>query len=86
MNKIEHAFSIVMNSKEHVRSITLNDKNRGCVMFEGALGELEEINMVDGVMIEIRGTYGILRIDLTESELLRVQTKQKYLVRTHTRT
>jgi hypothetical protein len=76
MSRIEHAFSVVMDSKEHVRSLALNENARDCVMFEGVLGELEEIRMVDGVMIEIRGAHGVLRIDLTESELRRALTKK----------
>jgi hypothetical protein len=44
-----------------------NSGNR--VLFEGFIGELKEISLVEGVMLEVRGTNGILRMDITEEEL-----------------
>jgi hypothetical protein len=39
------------------------------VLFEGVLGELEDLSMVDGAVLEVRGTNGVLRIDLTVEDL-----------------
>lgn len=39
------------------------------MLFEGFLGELKEISLVEGLMLEVRGSNGILRMDLTEEEL-----------------
>ena len=49
----------------------LNDSGNR-VLFEGFLGELKDISLVEGLMLEFRGSYGILRMDMTEEELGRV--------------
>jgi len=49
----------------------LNDSGNR-VLFEGFLGELKDISLVEGLMLEVRGSYGILRMDMTEEELRRV--------------
>ena len=41
-------------------------------MFEGLLSELKEISLLKAVMLEIRGSNCILRVDLTEQELRKV--------------
>jgi len=33
------------------------------------LGELEELSMIEGAVLEVRGSKGALRIDLSEDEL-----------------
>lgn len=38
------------------------------VLFEGDLGEREEVAFVGGSMLEIRGTHGILRVELGQRE------------------
>ena len=67
--KMEHAFSIEMKSKKHVKHISLSDESHEHVLFEGILGELEELSMVEGAVLEVKGTNGVLRIDLSKDEL-----------------
>ncbi len=38
-------------------------------MIEGLLGELAEIALIEDILLEVRGTMGILRIELTREEL-----------------
>ena len=68
MPKVEHAFSIVMSSRDHIK---VSDDRNDSVVFEGVLGELLGINVDDGVMLEINGANGVLRIDLTRDEIAR---------------
>ena len=68
----EHAFSIEMKSREYVRRISMSDKTQDPVLIEGFLGEFEEIGFVEGSLLEVRGAYGVLRIDLKEEDLRRV--------------
>jgi len=67
--KLERGFSIEMLSKKHVKTISMSDETHDKVLFEGNLGELEELGMVEEIILEIKGANGILRIDLTEEEL-----------------
>ncbi len=46
-------------------------------MIEGFLGELEETELIENIMLEIRGTGGVIRIDLTKEELDKTLRKGK---------
>lgn len=74
---MEHAFSIEMKSKKHVKHISLSDEPHEHVLFEGSLGKLEELSMVEGAVLEVKGTNGILRIDLSENELRKMLFQKK---------
>ena len=65
-------FSVEMRSKSHVKSISISNEARDLVLFEGDLGDLEELVMVEGGMLEVRGTNGVLRVELRREELLNV--------------
>ncbi len=58
-----------MKSKKHVRHISVSNESHERVLFEGFLGELEGLSMVDGAVLEVKGTNGVLRIDLTVEDL-----------------
>ena len=66
-----HGFSLTLR-KEHVKRFLILDDSGNQVLFEGLLGELKEISLIDAAMLEIRGSNGILRVDLTEQELRKV--------------
>ena len=74
---MEHAFSIEMKSKKHVKHISLSNESHEHVLFEGSLGELEELSMVEGAVLEVRGANGVLRIDLSEDELWKMLSQKK---------
>ena len=75
--KSAHAFSVEMKSKEHVRHMSISNGSHDQVLFEGSLGELEGLSLVEGEMLEIRGANGTLRIDLSESELVAAISPKK---------
>ena len=72
----ERGFSVEMASKEHVRSLIVSDESQGKVLFEGNLGELKEMGMVDEIVLQVRGTKGTLRIDLEEGEFRKMLTRK----------
>jgi hypothetical protein len=73
---LEHSISVEMKSKEAVRRLSFLDKENGHVFFEGFLGKLEEVAMVEGVMLQIEGTNGVLRLDITQQEMEKCFTKK----------
>ncbi len=75
--KMEHAFSIEMKSKKHVRHISVSNESHDRVLFKGSLGELEELSMVEGTVLEVKGANGVLRIDLSEDELRKMLSHKK---------
>ena len=66
-----------MISKEHVRTISVSDKGREGVLFEGFLGELENLEMMDGSVLSVRGSHGTLMVDLKEEELRMILSKKR---------
>ena len=72
---MEHSFSIEMKSKNHVRHISVSNESRDRVLFEGFLGSLQDLSMVEGKVLEIKGTNGILRVDITEGDLRRMLSR-----------
>ncbi len=73
----KHTFSIELKSKEYLKLIIIPNDVEDSVSIEGFLGELEEIELVEGVMLEIKGANGTLRMDLEEEELNTLLKKGK---------
>ena len=69
MSNERHSFSIEMFSIKHVNKVSLSNESNGEVLFEGELGGLLDIKLIEGVLLQITGVDGIFRIDLTEKEL-----------------
>ena len=72
LESLEHAFSIEMKSKQHVKNISISDEAHERVLFEGNLGKLLNISIVEGDVFELVGVNGVLRISLTRGQLQEV--------------
>jgi len=68
-------FSVELKSKTHVRSISISNEARDRVLFEGDLGELEEVTFIGGSMLEVKGTNGVLRVELGEDETRKLMSQ-----------
>ncbi len=66
-----------MTSKEHVRSLIVSDESQGKVLFEGNLGELQALEMVEEIELQMKGANGTLRIDLEENEFRKMLEKKE---------
>jgi hypothetical protein len=71
---MKHSFSIEMKSKKYVKNISISDEDYNRVLFEGFLGDLRRLSLIEGKMLEVKGSNGILRIDLSEDELRMMKT------------
>ena len=65
-------FSVEMESKKHVRSISISDEAHDRVLFEGDLGRLLEVSIIESSALEMVGEHGVLRIEIGEDVLQRV--------------
>ena len=73
---MRQTFSAVLDSKKQVKNITLSDNINQKVFFEADIGQLEEVNFTEGLLLEVVGTKGVLRIDLP------IETLRKAVKRT----
>lgn len=65
----EHSFSVEMKTKGAIKRISYLDKENEQILFEGCLGKLTCIKMVEGVMLEVEGANGTLKLDITQKEI-----------------
>jgi len=68
-NATSHLFSIELVSRDHVKCLIIPIENDAKVLFEGFLGDIEEIGIIEGLMLEINGTNGTLKMDLSAEEV-----------------
>jgi hypothetical protein len=64
----EHSFSIEI-TKDAVKTVSFMEKNNNNFLFEGFLGKLKNVAMVEDVMLEIEGKNGIIKLDITPKEI-----------------
>lgn len=69
MNPKETEFSIELQSKEYLKTVKMGKGKSECVLIEGTLGKLTQTRFDDDIVLEVIGTKGILRIDITQKEL-----------------
>jgi hypothetical protein len=69
VEKEERFFSVELKSKAHLKNVTLANGLRDNVLIEGSIGELLQATFADGVILEVVGNKGILRINLDEHEI-----------------
>jgi len=70
MSVLEHVFSIEIESKRFVKNLVLSDETHETVLFEGTLGESNDISIEEGDVLEIAGRHGTIRISITQDQML----------------
>jgi len=65
-------FLVELVSKNHVKSISISDVAHDRVLFEGDLGRLLEVSIIEGSALEMVGENGVLRMEVDEDVLRRV--------------
>ncbi len=63
------AFTVELKSKSALKSASLDNEGPDGVTVEGTLGTLVGATFQDGVVLEVAGTQGTLRVDLTADEI-----------------
>ena len=75
VNSSEHTFTVELKSKEYVQNISISDQTHELVLFEGNLGKLLELSLVEGDVLEFVGVNGVLRIAVTIGQLEKTLTQ-----------
>ena len=71
--KDDRFFSIELKRKSNLKNVVLTNDSNEIVLVEGTIGHLERADFAEGVILQIVGSKGFLRIDLSENEI----TKKK---------
>jgi hypothetical protein len=62
-------FSIELGSKQGVRSVSFDDDEK--FVIEGSLGTLRRVHFLEDLVLEVIGSSGVLRLDLSLGDLTR---------------
>jgi len=65
----ERVFSVELKSKRNLKNVTLTNGSSDSVLVEGTIGELVQAAFAEGIILEVVGKNGVLRIDLREDEI-----------------
>lgn len=68
-------FSVELKSKRNLKNVTLTNNSVDTVLLEGTIGELVLAKFAEGIVFEIKGTEGVLRVDLGEEEIQKTVDK-----------
>ena len=75
-NKKERVFSIELKSSRNLKNLSLTSRSNESVVVEGDIGKLVEAKFAEGAILEVVGDCGVLRVDLSENEILRTDSKK----------
>ncbi len=70
-NNIERFFSVELKSRADLKNVALTNGARDGALVEGTLGGLVRAMFVEGMILEVVGKKGVLRINLREDEVRR---------------
>jgi hypothetical protein len=74
--KTKRFFSIELHSKHQIKNMILtNNGQKESTLIEGTIGSFVEAIFTEGIILEVTGTEGVLRLDLQEQEIKRPPTK-----------
>ena len=68
-NDKERVFSVELNSKRNLKNVTLTNGSSDSVLLEGTIGEVVQATFAEGIILEVVGKSGTLRVDLGENEI-----------------
>ena len=75
------SFCIELNSRDHIKRVSLPEGSGDRLVIEGILGELEAMKLIEDIMLEIRGDHGVLRLGMTREELEKTLKKERRCAR-----
>ena len=73
----ERFFSIELKSGVNLKNVTLTNEGQQNVLIEGSIGELQRAQFSEGIILEIVGDKGVLRINLSLEEINQKEKQEK---------
>jgi hypothetical protein len=76
-NNKERVFSIELKSKTSLKNVTLASGSIESVLIEGTIGELVQATFAEGIVLEVVGKNGVLRLDLGEDDIKKTSEEKQ---------
>ncbi len=73
----ERFFSVELKSKVSIKNITLTNGAQENVLVEGSIGELQRAEFREGIILEVVGDKGVLRINLSLDDIKQKENQEK---------
>ena len=73
----ERVFSIELKSKNSLKNVTLVNGSCDSVLIEGTIGEQVQATFAEGVILEVVGKNGMLRLDLAEDDIKKISQQKQ---------
>jgi hypothetical protein len=73
----ERFFSIELKSRVNLKNVTLTNEGQQNVLIEGSIGELQRAEFSEGIILEVVGDKGVLRINLALNEINQKEKQEK---------
>ena len=73
----ERFFSVELKSKVNLKNITLTNGGQENVLVEGSIGELQRAEFSEGIILEVVGDKGVLRINLSQDDIKQKEKQEK---------
>ena len=73
----ERFFSVELKSKVSLKNVTLTNGGDENVLVEGSIGELQRAEFSEGIILEVVGDKGVLRINLALDEINQKEKQEK---------
>ena len=77
----ERVFSVELKSKNSLKNVTLVNGSNDSVLIEGTIGELVQATFAEGVVLEVVGKNGVLRLDLGEGDIKKTSEQKQMEVK-----
>ena len=77
----ERIFSIELKSKNSLKNVTLVNGSCDSVLIEGTIGELVQAVFAEGVVLEVVGKNGVLRLDLGVDDIKKTSEQKQMEVK-----
>jgi hypothetical protein len=73
----ERFFSVELKSKVNLKNMSLTNGGQENVLVEGSIGELLRAEFSEGIILEVVGDKGILRINLSLDDIKQKKQEKK---------
>jgi hypothetical protein len=75
----ERFFSVELKSKFNLKNVSLTNEGQENVLVEGSIGELQRAEFSEGVVLEVVGDKGVLRINLSPDDIKQKEKQMEEL-------